>query len=365
MKPRNPKAYLFARQNKSRGKEGQKFPVTPGEKARPSWEGSLLFGQVQVPVLMFAATEDRQATLVLLDKNDLGPVGMRSYNKNTGASLSKDDVIRGFLTAKGAAVALSKEDLQISMPKTTQVMAVESVVNPHEVPPAYFLKSYHLRPAAGAEKAFAVVRDALKATSMGAITRIVVATRQYAALILPDGYSMAVHLLRWATEVRAPRGPVVETQITQKELAAAKQLVMALVKPWNPDALADEFSDKIQQLAVMKEVAPAEPLKVLPGEEVPARVSGKLLEDMLKESAKLAAPPKPPRAKAAKTPAPAKGAPKKPKAPDVKATAAKKAVATKKVAPVAPAIPVTAKKARSIGKKLPQKTARAPAKKTK
>lgn len=319
----SPKAFVFG---KGKKKAGTVKSGASGSLTRPSWEGVVLFGEVQIPMVMHPATEDKHASLVLLDKKDMNPVGNRPYNKVTDANVSKDDVVKGAQGTGGKFVIVEKDDLALALPRTLQTLKIECVVNPLEISPAYYLKAYYLRPQIGADKAYAVLRDALRATRLAGVGRVVVSTRQHTALVVAEGQGLTLHLLRSAAEVRpldVRSGPIsgaIEAPVAVSELAVAKRLIKAMAKPWSPGAFTDELGVKIGKLAAAKQAAPGKPVAVLPGEALPARSEMTDLQELLKSSLKAIAPSRP-RSTTMNTKKLAEDKPPRPKRRSVVATA--------------------------------------------
>lgn len=279
MSVRNPKAFLYMKKAKA-GAPKKPKPRTP------SWEGIVCFGQVQIPMAMFVATEEKRSNLVKLDKRDLQLVGNSTYNKSSLKPVDKEDVVSGIQMSDGSCIALNLADLAVVMPKTTHVVTIESFVSPSEVPPAHYLRSYHLLPTNAAAKPYVLLMEAMSGTKLVGLARIVVATRQYIALIKPEAGGLTLHLLRWASEVRPVVGAV-EVPIEEQELTLAKRLMRSMAKPWDVSSWNDaEYTAKLADLAAMKAAAPGEPGKPLPGEEMPSQPQGLDLKGLLKASLK-------------------------------------------------------------------------------
>ncbi len=106
---------------------------------------------------------------------------------------------------------------------------------------------------------------------MVGLARVVIATLQYIALIVPDAHGLSLHLLHWSSEIKPPKSGTLDAPVAVNELTVAKRLVRAMVKPWRPADYIDRFPDKIKQLVERKDADPASPVNPLPGEQIPAR----------------------------------------------------------------------------------------------
>ena len=51
---------------------------------RSLWKGSISFGLVNIPVVLYSAENRNSFDLTLLDRRDMKPVGFKRYNKESG-----------------------------------------------------------------------------------------------------------------------------------------------------------------------------------------------------------------------------------------------------------------------------------------
>jgi DNA end-binding protein Ku len=117
---------------------------------RPIWSGTISFGLVSVPVMMYSATESKELRFNFLDRRDLSPIGYEKVRKDTGESVPADEVIRGFEIEKGRYVPIEDEDLDRLDIELTHSVDICDFVDLDEIDPIYFRKAYYLLPQDGA-----------------------------------------------------------------------------------------------------------------------------------------------------------------------------------------------------------------------
>ena len=66
------------------------------------WKGTLEFGLVNIPIGLYPAEDNTELELHMLDKRDMAPVGYNLVNKTTGASITRAQVVKGWI-ANGVA----------------------------------------------------------------------------------------------------------------------------------------------------------------------------------------------------------------------------------------------------------------------
>ena len=63
---------------------------------RSLWKGSISFGLVNIPVVLYSAENRNSFDLTLLDRRDMKPVGFKRYNKETGKEVAWDHIVKGY-----------------------------------------------------------------------------------------------------------------------------------------------------------------------------------------------------------------------------------------------------------------------------
>lgn len=145
------------------------------------------------------------------------------------------------LTDKGASA---------SEIKPTHAVDIFAFVEAQEIPFHYFGTPYYLAPPPGGEKAYAVLREALRSTRKIGIAYVVIQMRRHLAALVPQGKALVLNTLQYASETHgsdvhglAPR-EFAEADISESELAAATRLVDSMTQQW--DALRPEPDMQIE-----------------------------------------------------------------------------------------------------------------------
>src|SRR5690606_25953408 len=168
---------------------------------RGLWKGAISFGLVNVPVELFSAEKrSTELDLTMLDRRDLAPVGYKRYNKATGEDVPWSEIVKGYEYEDGKYVVLSEEDFRRANVEATKTVDIQAFVDAGEVPPLYFETPYYLVPGKRGEKAYALLREALKKAGRIGIATVVIRTRQYLAALIPYGDLLLMNTIRYAAE---------------------------------------------------------------------------------------------------------------------------------------------------------------------
>src|SRR5579862_5756596 len=119
---------------------------------RTTWNGSISFGLVTIPVgLAPATTSSARASDVqfkMLHRECLTPIKQKRWCPVHEVDLAPDEIVRGFEVAKGEFVPVEDAELEaIESHETSRAIAITRFVPSGEVDPIYFDRTYYLVPA--------------------------------------------------------------------------------------------------------------------------------------------------------------------------------------------------------------------------
>jgi len=221
---------------------------------RPIWSGTITFGLLNIPVQLMTAERHTDLHFRMLDSRNNAPIRYERVNEETGEEVPWKDIVKAFEYDKGSYVVLEKEDFARAAPESTESVDIEAFVNPDDIGPEYFEKPYFLVPAKKAEKGYVLLRETLKRLKTAGLARVVIRTREYLALVLPQGDALRLMLLRYPQEIVSadeyafPDKKISAYRVTQKELDMAETLVKSMVGKWKPGEYHDDFRERLTKV---------------------------------------------------------------------------------------------------------------------
>jgi DNA end-binding protein Ku len=219
--------------------------------ARGLWKGAISFGLVNVPVELFSAEKrSSEIDLTMLDKRDLAPVGYKRYNKSTGEDVPWAEIVKGYEYEDDKYVVLSDEDFRRANIEASKTVDIQAFVDLNEIPPVFFETPYYLAPGKRGEKAYALLRDAMKKSSKAGIATVVIRTRQYLAAVIPQDDVLVMNTLRYADELKGVEelgvpAATLHVKATPKEIEMALRLIDDMAEEWQPDKFKDTYRDDL------------------------------------------------------------------------------------------------------------------------
>jgi len=245
---------------------------------RTTWNGSLSFGLVTIPVGLAPATAPKarasDVTFRTLHRECGTPIKQKRWCPVHEREVTNDELVKGWEVSKGQFVIVEDADLEaIEQRDTSRAIEISRFVPLTEVDPMFFDRTYFLAPssAEAQRRPYVLLLNAMKETGMAAIGRMVIRGNENFVLIRPKGEALVLETLFLSEDVRsqAEIDEAVEAiDVKEPELELARQLIDSLVGEWEPDSLQSEYRQNLRQLLEAKlageEIAVPEPVADAP-----------------------------------------------------------------------------------------------------
>ncbi len=241
---------------------------------RTIWKGALSFGLVNIPVGLYPATSDKSIHFNQFEDGTSDRIRYKKVNERTGKEVPQDRIVRGFDLGGGEYVILSDEELEQAEPKKSRQIEISDFVGLADIDPVYFRSSYYLAPeGAGADKAYALLRQAMAEAGRIGIATLVMRNKEYLVAIRPEDDALALHTMYFSDEVRAPgrEFSVSDTEdVTDRELSMAQLLIESMESDWDPERYHDTHREKVESL--IEEKRSGHEIVIQEEPEAPAKV---------------------------------------------------------------------------------------------
>lgn len=217
---------------------------------RVLWKGSISFGLVTIPVSLYPATQREELKFRLLRASDHSPVNYKRVAEADGKEVPWEQIVKGYEHEKGKFVILKEEDFARVDVEATQTVDIMNFVSLEEVDPLLFYKPYYLEVGKGGDKAYVLLRDALRDSGKIAIAKVVIRSRQHLAAVKPQKNGLMLELMHFPKEIldvsefKAPA----EKTVGKAEMQMAKQLIQSMTSDWKPEQYNDEYHEALEKL---------------------------------------------------------------------------------------------------------------------
>jgi DNA end-binding protein Ku len=218
------------------------------------WKGAIAFGLVNIPVDLYSAVRDHRPRFRLLHAKDESPIHYERVCQSDGKAVGWEDLVKGYEYEKGQFVVLTKDDFKTAAIEKTKTVDILDFVDPNEVDERYFETPYYLQPGKGADRAYALIREAIRESGKIGIAKIILRDAQHLAAVEAIGDALVLTMMRFADEL-ADLGEFKfpsSQGLRPAELKMAKQLVESLSAAWEPEKYTDEYTENLKRLIQAK-----------------------------------------------------------------------------------------------------------------
>jgi len=218
--------------------------------ARPLWKGSVSFGLVSIPVELHTAVRNHRPKFRMLHAKDKSPVRFQRVCQRDGSPVAWEDLVKGYEYSKGHFVVISKEDFQAAAVEKSRTVDIIDFVKSEELDDRLFETPYYLVPGKGGERAYALLRDAMRASERVGIAKFIMRETQHLAAVEVIGEALVLTVMRFADELADISQFDFPTSkgVRSSELEMAKALVNSLAAEWDPAKYTDEYRDNLMRI---------------------------------------------------------------------------------------------------------------------
>ena len=246
---------------------------------RTTWNGSLSFGLVSIPVGLAPATKPaaRQSDVSfrLLHREDRTPIKQKRWCPAHDREVGQDEIVRGFEVTKGQFLIVEDADLEaLERHDDSRSIEITRFVEEESVDPIYFDRTYFLVPGANPaqRRPYVLLLEAMRETKTAALGRFVRAGRESLCLVRAKDDTLALETLFLAEDVYSQAEiseAVSESEVRDNELELARQVIDSLTGNFDPDELRSEYRSNLRSLLEAKMrgeeiAAPEEPVAEAP-----------------------------------------------------------------------------------------------------
>src|SRR4030095_2273996 len=197
---------------------------------------------VNIPVELYTAVRDHRPRFRLLHAKDESPVHYERVCQTEGKAVGWEDLVKGYEYEKGHFVVLTKDDFKTAALEKTKTIDILDFVDPTDIDERYFETPYYLQPAKGADRSYALLREAIRESNKVGVAKIILRDAQHLAAVEAIGDAIVLTMMRFSDEL-SELGDLKLPQaagVRPAEMKMALQLIDNLAAPWNPEKYTDE-----------------------------------------------------------------------------------------------------------------------------
>lgn len=267
---------------------------------RSNWKGSISFGLVNIPIVLFNS-EEPGGTVAFkqINRKTGNKIKYKRLDAETEKEVPWEEIGKGYQYSKDVVLPVEEGELKRVAGENARTIAIEEFIDKKNIDFIDIEKTYYLMPDKKGEKGYVILREALTQTNKVGIAKVIISTKEYLAAIGIYQNALVLYLLRYAEEIRpltefdVPDEDIKKYKVTAKEIEVAKKLIDSMsIKKWNRNQFKDEYKEAVEKWVAAK-------VNNLPESKMKSRMpkgasTGKMIDFMtlLKESLKHSKPVK-------------------------------------------------------------------------
>jgi DNA end-binding protein Ku len=225
---------------------------------RAYWKGYLKLSLVSCPIALYpAASSTEKVSFNRINKKTGNRLKQLNVDSETGETVEREDVGRGYEVAKGEYLQIEDEEIEKIQIESTHAIDIDSFVPKSEIDNRYLDSPYYIAPTDKVgQEAFAVIRDTIRDKGMVALGRVVLTRREHVVMLEAFDKGLLATTLRYPYEVREAAAyfedvPDLKLPKEMKELAA--HIVESKASKFDPTAFQDHYETALVEMLRAKQ----------------------------------------------------------------------------------------------------------------
>jgi DNA end-binding protein Ku len=229
---------------------------------RTTWNGSLSFGLVSIPVGLAPATapaaRQSDVSFRLLHRECLTPIKQKRWCTVHDREVGPDEIVKGWESSKGHFVVVEADELEaLERRDDSRAIEITRFVPLADVDPVHFDRTYYLVPGATAaqRRPYKLLAEAMREADVAALGRFVRSGRETLCLVRAKGDALALETLFLAEDVASAAEideAIGETEVKPAELGLASQIIEGLRGEFDAALLTSDYRQDLRRLLEAK-----------------------------------------------------------------------------------------------------------------
>jgi DNA end-binding protein Ku len=223
--------------------------------------------------MMPATSDNEKVRFHTLNRKTGDRVITQYVDAVSGKRVEEDDEVRGYERGEDDYVLLEDEELEAVGLESTRTIDIDMFVPADSIEWIWYDKPHYLIPDDPVgEEAFSVIRDAMVATSMVGVSRLVLYRRERAVMLEPRDKGIVLWTLRYGDEVRDEQdyfGHIADTKPDPALMTLVTKLIDERTKAWDPEMVSDPVQHRLLDIIAEKKKGKKRPARAKAEAEAP------------------------------------------------------------------------------------------------
>lgn len=245
------------------------------------WKGTVQIAKIQIPIKLYAATEDKEISLRQIHGACGGPISHQKYCQACESKVETDAIRKAYDLGGGNHVELLDDELGEIAPRASKTFVIEQFSDEAEIGRIRLKKHYYVGTDELGEDAFRLLHAGLLREKKAGIGYITLRSAQSLAAIWPAAEGLVLSTMLYEDEIRpiervaAPSNRVRE-RVPEDHAFAFRQLILAMSGEFAGAKYPNRYDESLRML-IQRKIAKLPPQE-RPSDEPAIRREGNMEE---------------------------------------------------------------------------------------
>lgn len=232
------------------------------------WKGTIQIAKFQIPIKLYAATEDKEISLKTTHAVCGGSISHLKYCQACETKVEAAEIKKVYDLGGGNFVELTEEELKGITPQASKTFVIEQFAEAEEISRIRLKKHYYIGTDEVGEEAFKLFRTSLAQSKKIGIGYITLRSVQNLAAIWPSEDGIVLSTMLYEDEIREMERIVAPTNrvgahVSEAHLFAFNQLIAAMSAPFVGSKYVNPYDLALRSLIESKitKLSPKERVK--------------------------------------------------------------------------------------------------------
>lgn len=218
------------------------------------WSGAIGFGLVNIPVKMYSASSPTRLDFDMLDSHDHSNIRFIRVNEKTGKEVKWENIVKGYKLENDEYVVFSDEDFAKAAAEKNELIEIKEFADQDAIDIIYYETPYYLVPEKNAERAYALLREALIKTKKVGLAVFVMRTNETLAVLKAHDNVIVLDCLRFHEDIRNTKELALpaKTNIEEAELKMAIKLIESRSGKFDISVYKNTYREQLMKLIQAK-----------------------------------------------------------------------------------------------------------------
>ncbi|MCD9020255.1 Ku protein [Cohnella silvisoli] len=248
------------------------------------WKGTIQIAKFQIPIKLYAATEDKEISLKQTHAPCAGPISHLKFCQTCNTRVEMEEIHKVYDLGGGNFVEITEDELKGISPQTSKTVIIEQFADEKEINRIRLKKHYYMGTDEVGEEAFRLFQTSLLQSKKIGIGYITLRSVQSLAAVWPLEEGLVLSTMLYEDEIRAmdrinaPTHPS-QSHISEAHVFVFNQLIQAMTTPFAGSKYVNKYDEALRYLIENKitKIAP----RVNVTEQQPELQRSANLEDLL------------------------------------------------------------------------------------